>query len=121
VSYKQGKLTIKGLKAGSTIVTAKAAGNDAALTIAVTVTKRPNPVSIAATVTCGKQKKVHITDAKGEVTVKSSNKTVAKASYKNGKVTIKRVKKGHATITVTAKGTSTYAKGTKTVRVTVKR
>ena len=49
-----------------------------------------------------------------KVKVSSSTKKVAKATYKNGKVTIKGVKKGKATITVKANGK------TKKIKVTVK-
>ena len=49
-----------------------------------------------------------------KVTVSSSAKKVAKATYKKGKVTIKGLKKGKATVTVKANGKS------KKIKVTVK-
>ncbi|MEE3467119.1 MAG: hypothetical protein VZQ83_01640 [Eubacterium sp.] len=50
-----------------------------------------------------------------KVSVSSSSKKIAKATYKNGKVTIKGVKKGKATVTVKANGK------TKKIKVTVKK
>ncbi len=49
-----------------------------------------------------------------KVTVSSSSTKVAKATYKSGKVTIKALKKGKATVSVKANGT------TKKIKVTVK-
>ncbi len=79
-------------------------------TTAVTVAK--------ASVSVKKKKSVSVkvtTMFSGDkVTVSSSSAKVAKASYKGGKVTIKGVKKGKATVSVKANGK------TKTIKVTVK-
>lgn len=84
----------------------------------------PNPVKVAkakATVKKGKTVAVKVSKAQGKVTVKSSKK-VAKVSYskKTGKVTIEGLKKGKATITVSAAGNKDYKAGAKTIKVTVK-
>ncbi len=84
-----------------------------------------NTIKVAKTkvkIKKGKKTTVKVTKAKGKVTVTSSKKKVAKATYskKTGKVTIKGVKKGSAKITVTAAGNDDFKAGKKVIKVTVK-
>lgn len=79
-------------------------------TIAVTVAKTSVSVKKKKSATV----KVTTMFSGDKVTCKSSAAKVAKATYKSGKLTIKGVKKGKATITVKANG------ATKTIKVTVK-
>ena len=73
--------------------------------------------STKASVKAGKKLNIKVATmfAGDKVSVKSSKNKIATASYKNGKLTIKGVNKGKATITVSS------AYGKKNVKVTVKK
>lgn len=117
---KDGKLTIKGLAAGTSTVTV-ASESGARTTIKVTVVK-PAITLNSKNITVAVKKtnssvKIQKSNVKGDKikAAKSSNTKVASVSVKNGKLTIKGIKKGKATVTVTSvKG------GTAKVTVTVK-
>ena len=120
VSVKNGKLTIKGVAAGTATVTV-ASVKGAKATVKVTVIKPAIRLN-AKSMTVGVKKtnsnlKITKVNVKGDKVkaAKSSDTKVASVSVKNGKITVKGLKKGTAVITVTS------VKGAKaTVKVTVK-
>ncbi len=69
----------------------------------------------------GKKTTVKIKGAQGALSVATSAKKVAKASCKGGKVVIKGLKKGKATITVKAAGDANHQAGSVKIKVTVKK
>ena len=91
-------------------------GKDVKFSTLASATSMLTVAKTKATVAAGKSVKIKTTPAFSgdKVTVKTSKKAVATAKYKNGKLTVKGVKQGKATITLTCNGVS------KKVKITVK-
>lgn len=119
-SVKNGKLTIKGLAAGTstvTVATVKGARTTVKVTVvkpAITLNTKAVTVAVKKTNTAVKIKSANV---KGDQikSAKSSNTKIASVSVKNGKLTIKGLKKGKVTVTVTSTKGAT-AKVTVTVK-----
>ena len=87
-----------------------------------TVNKAGNPITISKssdTIAYPNSGTFTVTNAQGAVSVESDTTAVATASHSNGTVTVKSVKPGKATITVTAAGSDNYNAGSKTYDATV--
>ncbi len=114
VSYSRGTITVKGIKAGSAIITVK--DKSSSKKVEVTVKSRPqltvNPSFVV--MDFGSTSSITVSNASGSVTVVSSKVSVATARYAEGKITVKGVAPGSSTLTI--KDT----KSTVTVSVTVK-
>ncbi len=97
---------VKGIKAGTAVITAEAGGKKAVCTVKVgSVTLNYKSLTMKkGTKTTGLTAK-YANDA--YKSWKSSNSKVVKVTVKKGKVTLKAVKKGSATITVTSKSGAT--------------
>ena len=119
-------INIKAVKAGTAKITVKVPGNTyynaKTITFNVKVTAASQTIKVSPTSVSlakkGATRQLKVTGAKTKVTYKSSNSKIAKVDSK-GKITA--VKKGKCTITVTAAGTTSYSKATKTVSVTVQK
>ena len=120
VTVKNGKLTVKGLKAGKVTVTV-ATTKGATAKVKVTVVKPAITLNYKAVKVTAKKSnsavKIKKANIKGDAikAAKSSNTKVAAVTVKNGKLTIKGLKKGTATVTVASKNGAT-AKVTVTVK-----
>ena len=118
-TVKNGVLTVKGVAAGTATVTVTSEAG-ATATVKVTVAK-PSITMTYKTFAMGEKQstvaiKIKSSNVKGDKikSVKSSNSKIAAATLKDGKLTVKGLKKGTATLTVTS------VKGaTATVKVTV--
>ena len=87
-----------------------------------TVTQANNPITLSAssgTIAYPNSGTFTVSNAQGAVTVSSGTTTVATASISGSIVTVKSVKPGSSTITVTAAGNTNYKSGSKTYAATV--
>lgn len=130
VSVATGK--VKGIAAGTAIITASASG--AKKTLRITVVKRANPMTVKAATKTVKYKTlkkkaqtvkpITVKKAVGAVSYKkTSGKKFFTVNSKTGKVTVKKgTKKGTYTIKVkvTAKGSKGYKAGSKTTAFKIK-
>lgn len=130
VSAATGK--VKGIGAGTAIITASASG--AKKTLRITVVKRTNTMTVKAATKTVKYKTlkkkaqtvkpITVKKAVGSVSYKkTSGKKYFTVNSKTGKVTVKKgTKKGTYTlkVKVTAKGNKEYKTGSKTVKVNIK-
>lgn len=114
VSYANGVATVKGVKTGKATITIKdgktskkASITISAATSALTISPSFVSVNVGASAT------ITVSNASGEVKAETSDASVAKVSYGNGKAVITGVKAGKAEIKIKDKST------TKTVAVTV--
>jgi len=116
-TVKDNTVTITGVKEGSAYITVK----DKALLagkIPVLVTKNPNGLTFdktSASMAVGKTDAVSVKNGTKPFTATSGDTKIATCSVKDNKVTIKGVKVGTTTVTVTDK-----SKRTGTINVTVK-
>jgi hypothetical protein len=102
-SYASGQVTVKGIKAGSTTVTIK--DGKTTLTESVSVTTAPSTVVMTVTpallsLTAGTSGTFTVANPSGTVSVSMSNPAIASASYASGKVTVKALTAGSATVTI---------------------
>lgn len=122
---------VKGLKAGSVIITVTNNGKSA--TVKIKIVKKPNPMTVKASAKTVKYKTVRkkavtvkaITVSKAQGTVsykKTSGKKFFTVNAKSGKITVKKgTKKGKYTVKVkvNAKGNKAYKSKSKTVKVKI--
>lgn len=123
VSYANGVATIKGVKAGSTIITVK--DRRTSKQIEVKVSDIP-PMSITPTsleLNAGGSANITVTNPSGSVSTQSSDTSVATVSYANGLAAVKGIKAGSATITIkdskTSKQATVKVSATSTTTLTV--
>ncbi|MBQ7505035.1 MAG: starch-binding protein [Ruminococcus sp.] len=123
---------VKGLKAGSVIITATNNGKSA--TVKINIVKKTNPMKVKASAKTVKYntvkkkavtvKAITVSKAQGTISYKkTSGKKFFTVNAKTGKITVKKgTNKGTYSIKVkvTAKGNTTYKPGTKTVTVKIK-
>ena len=119
---KSGKVTAKG--AGTVKITIRAAETEnykvASKTITVTVAKAAQAITAkasASSVAVGKTVTVSTTGAKGKVSYKSADKTIATVNASTGVVTAKKV--GKVRITAASAATANYKAASKTVTISV--
>ncbi len=113
VSYTSGTATVKGIKAGFVTITVKDRRTSKKVEVTVKsaplLTVTPSSVTMAA----GGTSIITVSNASGTVTVVSSKVSVATANYAEGKIIVKGVASGSATLTIKD------SKTTLTVPVTV--